>query len=133
MNSISDPTILGWTVREPDKALIVQSKYTIIVAGVSSEAVRTQVYLPGASLADLPASVTGVIGLVWTPDVLAAQQTAAEAAEAARLASFNTALEQLGQMKALAEANGQPGLVASLQGQIDQLTAARDAGQPFEG
>lgn len=132
MNSISDPTLLGWTVREPDKFLIVQQQYTVIIGGVTSTAVQTSLFAPGADISSLPKSVTDVIGLVWTPDVVAAQQTAAQAAEAARLAAFNQAIAGLTQAQALATANGQSGLASSLQQQIDQLTAARDAGQPFD-
>lgn len=130
-NTISDPTLLGWSVREPDKFLIVQQQYTITIGTVTSTAVQTTLFAPGADISSLPTSVTNVIGLVWTPDVVAAQQTAAQAAEAARLAAFNQAIAGLQQAIALAQANGQDGVVSSLQQQITQLTAARDAGQAF--
>lgn len=132
-NTISDPTLLGWSVREPDKFLIVQQQYTVTIGAVTSTAVQTTLFAPGADISSLPKSVTDVIGLVWTPDVVAAQQTAAQAAEAARLAAFNQAIAGLQQAVALAQANGQDGVVGSLQQQIAQLTAARDAGQPFDG
>lgn len=131
-NSISAATLLGWSVREPDKALIVQNSYTVVIAGITSTAVQTIVFVPGASLSSLPSSVTDVVGLVWTPDVIAAQQNQAAAAEAARLAQFNSAIEGLTQAQALAQANGQLGAVGVLQTQIDQLVAARDAGAPFD-
>lgn len=131
-NTISDPTLLGWSVREPDKFLIVQQSYNITIGAVTSSAVQTTAFAPGADISSLPKSVTDVIGLVWTPDVIQAQQTAEQAAETARLAAFNQAIAGLTQAKALATANGQDGLATSLQQQIDQLTAARDAGQPFD-
>lgn len=131
-NSISTGTLLGWTVREPDKALVVQQSYDITLNDVKSTAVQTTTFMPGANLDSLPTSVTDVIGHVWTPEVLAAQTTAAEAAEAARLAAFNAAIAGLQQAQALAQANGQDGIVGSLQGQINQLNAARDAGQLFQ-
>lgn len=131
-NSISDPTLLGWTVREPDKALIVQSQYTVTIDDAVSTAVRTQTFLPGATLdGQVPQSVIDVIGHVWTPDVIAAQQNAAAAAEAARIAAFNAAINNLQQAKSVAAANGQDAVVTSLTAEIARLTAARDAGLPF--
>lgn len=133
MNSISNPTVLGWTVREPDKALVVQSQYVVTIDDATSTAVRTQIFVPGSTLdGQVPQSVIDVIGHVWTPDVVQAAQNQAAAVEAARLAAFNSAIAGLTQAKALATANGQDGVAAALQQQIDALTAARDAGQPFE-
>lgn len=131
-NTISDPTLLGWSVREPDKFLIVQQQYAITIGAITSSAVQTTAFAPGADISSLPASVTNVIGLVWTPEVLAAQQTADQAAEAARLAAFNAAIAGVDQAISLAAANGQDGLVVNLQSQKAQLIAARDAGMPFE-
>lgn len=131
-NSISSPTLLGWSVREPDKALVVQNSYAVVIGGITSTAVQTIIFLPGANLDSLPASVTDVIGHVWTPDVLAAQQSQAQAAEAARIAAFNTAIDGLTQAKAVAVANSQPAAADLLQHQIDMYVAARDAGAPFD-
>lgn len=131
-NTISDPTLLNWSVREPDKFLIVQQSYNITIGAVISSAVQTTAFAPGADISSLPTSVTNVIGLVWTPDVVQAHNDAQAQAEAARIAAFNAAITGLQQAKALAVANGQDGVANSLQQQIDALTAARDAGQPFD-
>lgn len=131
-NSISAPTLVGWSVREPDKFLIVQQSYDITLSGVKSAALQTIAFAPGADISMLPASVTNVIGLVWTPDVVAAHNDQAAAAEAARIAAFNTAIAGLTQAKALATANGEEGVAASLQSQIDALAVARDAGGVYD-